>query len=307
MEYSQITVTTTSEAGELIAYFLQEVCIDGVSIYDINDLKTASWDYMDDNVEAIYAQGVLVKGYCKQQDTDKVLEYLKEQFAHLDKEQCGSLEIKVDTVSDDSWVATWKANFQPIEIGDIVVCPEWLMPTEEQSKTKRILMLDTGIAFGTGQHETTSMCIELFGKAQLKGAKVLDVGCGSGILGLSALLCGAQHATLVDIDSQATDIAVHNASINDMTDKVDIVCGNLTDKVDGKFDVVFANLTADILYMLAQDICDKVNKGSRLVLSGILTDRVDKVIKCYTDIGFILKERKDKGEWSALLMVYGNV
>lgn len=303
MNYSQITVKTTSQAGELVAYFLQEVCMDGVSIYDVNDLSVANWDYMEGDLANSYDSAVLVKGYCELQETESVVNYLKEQFANLDKDMCGSLEITVDTVDGDSWIAKWKENFQPIALGDVVVCPEWLT-VNEQHKDKKVLMLDSGIAFGTGQHETTSMCIELANTVHLTNKSVLDVGCGSGILGLVALLKGAKCATLVDIDSQATEVALHNATINNLEDKATILCGDLTKDVKGTFDVVFANLTADILYLLAKDIVNKVHKGSVIILSGILSDRVDKVIDCYQNIQFRLIKQIDKGEWSAVVMEY---
>ncbi|MDE7454289.1 MAG: 50S ribosomal protein L11 methyltransferase, partial [Clostridia bacterium] len=266
MRYSEIAVYTTSQASDLVAFFLQEVCLDGISIYDKNDLyNNPSWDYKDDVAESVYdGNEVVVKGYCNMDDTDKAVEYLKQSFANM--QDCGSLKIVVGTVEGDAWVAKFKETFQPIQTDKIVICPEW----QTVQTDKLTLLLDTGVAFGTGQHQTTSMCLQFAETLDLHGKTVLDVGCGSGILGLSALLLGAGYAELIDIDNQATDVAKHNAKINNLSDRCSIKTGNLTEKTNGKFDVVFANLTADILALLHNDISQVVHKDTLVVLSGIL-------------------------------------
>jgi ribosomal protein L11 methyltransferase len=303
MKYNEITVSTTTEACEIVAYFMDEVSIGGVSIVDKNDLNIDSWDYVDDSLAASYTSGVLVKGYCLTEDTDSVLCFLREKFADLDHESSGSLEITIATVDGNSWLAKWKESFVPLNIGKkLCICPEWLEPSDAEGR--RILKLDSGIAFGTGQHETTSMCLELLETVPVATKTVCDVGCGSGILGLAALLLGSKHATMVDIDSQATDAARYNAQLNSLAEKCTIVTGNLCDGVTGTFDIVLANLTAEILYILAADIGKIVKSGTVLILSGILTDRAAKVTDCFTQQGFQLKTRTDQGSWTALLMEY---
>ena len=182
MKFSEIIVHTTSECAEVVAYFLQEVCMDGVSIYDKNDLFTnPTWDYKDDSAVAIYEDEVLVKGYCNLEETEQVIAYLKDSFAYM--QNAGSLQITVNEVEGDSWVEKWKETFKPIEVEKLVICPEW----QTVETDKKVLLLDTGIAFGTDQHETTSMCLQFAENLPLQDKTVLDVGCGSGILGLSAL------------------------------------------------------------------------------------------------------------------------
>lgn len=295
MLYSEITVKTNRESAELVAYFLEEVCMDGgVSIYDIKDLlDNPSWDYKDDVAEKPYDKEVLVKGYCETEDTDGVLDFLRKKFATLTN--AGSLSMSVRSVDGDSWVDKWKETFKPIETEKIVICPEWQQVTTD----KKVLLLDTGIAFGTGQHETTSMCLAFAEQLPLGGKRVLDVGCGSGILGLSALLLGAECAELVDIDPQAVDIARHNAEINGLTAKCKIHAGNLTEQTNGKFDVVFANLTADILAGLYEDIATVVDSGATVVLSGILDIKLHYVKEMYGKT-FDIVEEKSLGEWRAL-------
>ena len=296
MDYSEIVVYTTSEMADLVAYFLQEVCMDGVSIYDKKDLyDNASWDYKDDAAELIYADEVVVKGYCEQEDTKRVLDFLRQKLAELT--DAGSLKVVVNTVDGNAWVDKWKETFRPIETAKLVICPEW----QSVETDKTVFLIDTGIAFGTGQHETTAMCLEVAESLELKGKTVLDVGCGSGILGLCALLLGAKSAELVDIDSQATSIAQHNAEINGLAARCSIKTGSLTEKTSGTFDVVFANLTADILQLLRAEISKVVKRGTLVVLSGILDIKLDEVLQAYQD-DFQMLRTCEKGEWRALLL-----
>lgn len=296
MNYSEITVRTNSASSELVAYYMQEVCMDGVSVFDRRDLyENSGWDYKDESADLLYEDEVLVKGYCNLDETNGVVEYLKQNLADL--HDAGSLQISVGVVDGDLWVEKWKETFHPIETEKIVICPEWQTVTTD----KIVFKMDTGIAFGTGQHETTSMCLFFAENMDLTNKTVLDVGCGSGILGLCSLLLGAKSAELVDIDSQATDIALHNAQINGLTDKCSIKTGSLTEKTGGTFDVVFANLTADILALLYNQISSVVHCGTTVVLSGILDVKLEQVENLYSQ-KFNVQSRAAKGEWRALLL-----
>lgn len=296
MYYSEIAVYTTSEQAELIAYFLQEVCMDGVGIYDKKDLyDSPSWDYKDDSAEQMYGSEVAVKGYCNVEDTERVLCFLRRRLQGL--RNAGSLRVETRRVDGDAWVAKWKETFRPIETDKLVICPEW----QTVSTDKKVFYMDSGVAFGTGSHETTSMCLQLAERLTLAGKSVLDVGCGSGILGLCALLLGAECALLVDLDSQATEVAQHNAEVNGLAKRAEVLTGNLTDGVSGKFDVVFANLTADVLAKLYAQLPAVVHDGTLLVISGILDVRLDGVLAQYTQ-RFRLLQTVAKGEWRAALL-----
>ncbi|MBQ9125410.1 MAG: 50S ribosomal protein L11 methyltransferase [Clostridia bacterium] len=294
MDFTEITVFTNSENAEVVAYFLQEVCLDGVTILDKNDLyQNASWDYKDDSADMVYADEVMVKGYCNVEDTNSVLTFLRQNLSNLTN--AGSLDIKVGTVDGNAWVEKWKETFRPLETEKLVICPEW----QSVETDKIVFLMDSGVAFGTGQHETTSMCLEFLENLHLSNQTVLDVGCGSGILGLCALLLGAKSAELVDIDVQATDVALHNAQINGLDSLCSIKTGNLTEKTTGTFNIVFANLTADILQLLYQDISTVVHSGTTLILSGILDIKLDGIVELYSQ-KFDVLEIKQKGEWRAL-------
>ena len=294
MDFTEITVFTNSENAEVVAYFLQEVCLDGVTILDKNDLyQNASWDYKDDSADMVYADEVMVKGYCNVEDTNSVLTFLRQNLSNL--VNAGSLDVKVGTVDGNAWVEKWKETFRPLETEKLVICPEW----QSVETDKVVFLMDSGVAFGTGQHETTSMCLEFLENLHLSNQTVLDVGCGSGILGLCALLLGAKSAELVDIDVQATDVALHNAQINGLDGLCQIKTGNLTEKTTGTFNIVFANLTADILQLLYQDISTVVHPGTTLILSGILDIKLDGIVELYSQ-KFDVLEIKQKGEWRAL-------
>lgn len=296
MDFNEIAVYTTSEMAELVAYFLQEVCMDGVSIFDIKDLyDNSGWDYKEEGIELNYGSEVVVKGYCNLEDTPRVLNFLRQSLSDL--HDAGSLRIEVGTVDGDAWVKTWKQTFRPIETEKLVICPEW---QKVQSK-KTVFFMDSGVAFGTGQHETTSMCLEFLEQLPVDDKKVLDVGCGSGILGLCSLLLGADYAELVDIDKQATDVAEHNAALNGLSSRVAIKTGNLTEVTTEVFDIVFANLTADILQLLHNDISRVIKSGTIVVLSGILDVKLEGVLALYSD-KFELVQTKSKGEWRAVLL-----
>lgn len=296
MYFSEIAVYTTTEKSEVVAYFLSEVCMDGVSIYDVNDLYAdPSWDYKEDGIELCYGSEAVVKGYCNLEDTDRVLDFLRRSFSSLT--DAGSLKIEVNKVDGDAWVDKWKETFRPIETEKLVICPEWQTVTTD----KTVFLMDSGVAFGTGQHETTSMCLELMERLPLRGKSVLDVGCGSGILGLCALLLGAERAELVDVDPQATEVALHNAAINGLSERAVVKTGDLTEQTQGVFDVVFANLTADILARLYSKISTVLHSGTLLALSGILDVRADDVLALYSE-RFDLIQTKAKGEWRAMLL-----
>ena len=241
----------------------------------------------------VYADEVMVKGYCNVEDTNSVLTFLRQNLANL--ADAGSLNIKVGTVDGNAWVEKWKETFRPLETEKLVICPEW----QSVETDKTVFLMDSGVAFGTGQHETTSMCLEFLENLPLSNQTVLDVGCGSGILGLCSLLLGAKSAELVDIDVQATDVALHNAQINGLESLCSIKTGNLTEKTTGTFNIVFANLTADILQLLYQDISTVVHTGTTLILSGILDIKLDGIVELYSQ-KFDVLEIKQKGEWRAL-------
>ena len=305
-DYIEITVETTHLGAELIADALSEFADGGISVSDVQDvidLENAgkSWDYADDS---IYSQSktVTVKGYVKISekaqklaDINAALKALKENSPF----DLGSLTVKEEEIDGDFWREKWKENFKPIHIGGITVVPKWI---DYAPKTgEKVVLLDSNMAFGTGEHETTSMCVQLLQKYVNAGSTVIDVGCGSGILGIAAARLGAKNVIMTDIDECAVEAANHNVKLNGVKN-AKVYLKNLLDDNTVKGDVIVANIMAEVLIMFASGLKNNLKSGGVVLLSGILTDRLDKVIAAYTAQGFTLLEQIIKGEWAAIAL-----
>ncbi len=312
MKFTELTVNTTSAAQELVADVMWNYTNYGVAISDVKDVvelisdRRETWDYIDDKLlENLNGNAALVKAYIP---TDVEGEILPKIYADLGKlkengageTDFGSLETVRRTVDGDDWIEIWKKHFRPIELGKIVVCPAWINYEPKEGRKK--VIIDSNTAFGTGEHETTSMVVRLMQKYVGKAETVLDVGTGSGILGISAALLGAKKVVMTDIDYVAVKSAIHNAEMNGVSDRCEVFLNDLLKEKDVKGDLVLANITADVLIKLAETIPEHVNAGGTIILSGIIKKKVDEVISVYSEKGFTLSERENEGEWIALAM-----
>lgn len=309
MKFKELTVHTTTEGSELIADVMWRYTSYGVAISDVKDVialqrdKSAYWDYMDDNLAANTSGDVLVKAFIALSDAETVIPRIRCDIEEI-VENCGgalplgTLESTVREIEGDDWIEIWRTHFRPIHLGAIVVVPEWIEYTKADGE--EIVKLDNNMAFGTGEHETTSMCVELLQKYVTPDSVCIDVGCGSGILGISAVKLGAQFAYLTDIDAVAVESATHNAALNGVTEKVKIARADLLDDSSIKGDIMLANITADILERLAPSIPKNLRAGGTLILSGIIDSKLERVIEVYSATGLNLKEKVKKGEWNAL-------
>ncbi len=305
MKYTEITVHTTSIGSELVSDIFWQYTEDGVAISDVNDVialskaKRGTWDYIDDKLLA--PAEVLCKGYVPANDEETkskifaALRALKENAAV----NVGSLETVLREVEGDAWIETWKEHFRPFNIGKVVVCPAWLDYAPKAGET--VVKIDTFMAFGTGEHETTSMCVELLQKYMRREDTVIDVGCGSGILGITASLLGAKNVVMTDIDECAVAAAKGNAALNRI-DNYSVELKNLLDDETCKGDVILANIMAEILVGFSKDIGRNLNDGGVIILSGILNTKEDFVKDAYEKAGFTEVETLRKGEWVAVAM-----
>jgi len=310
-KFAEITVSTTTEGSELVADCMWSYTAFGVAVSDINDLiqlqknkDSMYWDYID-KTASLPTSGALVKCYLPiesaESDRRALMEEIRATAGRSGGEiNFGSLEDTVRIVDGDEWIEVWKKHFRPIHLGRIVVVPEWIEYSPAQDE--KIVLLDSNMAFGTGEHETTSMCVELMQEYITDNSVCIDVGCGSGILGISAVKLGAKKAYLTDIDPIAVDSATHNAALNGVQNKTVVARSNLLEGADIVGDIITANITAEILCMLAPSIPKNLKEGGTLILSGIIEDRLDMVKRVYGEQGLkIVKERK-KGEWYALVL-----
>ena len=312
MKYIELTIHTTSEASEIISDIMWNYTDYGVTICDINDIialqkskDTMYWDYMDDDLTAGKSSDVLVKCYIAE---DVAAETVRSIMADIQNAKewsggaiaFGTLEETKRQVDGDDWIDVWKKHFRPIHLGDIVVVPEWIEYTPVGNE--KVVLLDSNMAFGTGEHETTSMCVELMQEYITPHSVCIDVGCGSGILGISAVKLGAAKAYLTDIDEVAVDSSKHNGELNGVADKLVVAHSNLLDNTEIQGDIMMANITGEILKMLAPSIPKNLKTDGVLILSGIIESRLEMVKEAYEAVGMQVVFEKRKGEWFALVL-----
>lgn len=209
-------------------------------------------------------------------------------------------EITQDTCAEEDWINNWKKYFKPMPVGKkLLIRPLWEEDYDPQGRT--VLHLEPGLAFGTGTHETTRLCLELLEKYVAPGVDFLDMGCGSGILSVAALALGARAAVGVDIDPLAVKTAVENARVNGVEGRFTGICGNLAQKVTGKFQVAAANIVADIVILLSQDAPRFLYPDSVYIVSGIIDSREADVLDALSGRFTVLERREEKG-WVAMAL-----
>lgn len=261
------------------------------------------WDYIDDSLTKDGGEA-LVKAFVALNETENIVPLIRGDLEELkvnggDFVSFGTLECTRRIVEGDDWIEIWKKHFRPLHIGEkIVVCPEWIK--YEKQPDEQVVLLDSNMAFGTGEHETTSMCLKLLHEYITPQSVCVDVGCGSGILGISAVKLGAKFAYLTDIDDIAVKSATHNSEINGVSDRIKVVRSDLLGDAEINADLVFANITAEILCRLAPSVTAHLKRGGTLVLSGIIESRLDMVLDAFSAQGLKLEKQLKEGEWFAL-------
>ncbi len=312
MKYIELTIHTTTEASEIIADVMWNYTDYGVTICDRADIialqtskETTFWDYMDDDLTENRQTDVLVKCYVAEELAPEYIPAILRDIANAkalagDSVAFGTLEDTKRTVDGDDWIEVWKKHFRPIPLGKIVIVPEWIAYTP--APEEKIVLLDSNMAFGTGEHETTSSCLELMQAYITPDTVCIDVGCGSGILGISAVKLGAKKAYLTDIDPIAVESSLHNAKLNGVDAQTVVAHANLLDNTDIQGDVVMANITGEVLKLLAPSIPKNLKKSGVLILSGIIESRLQMVKDAYEAVGLQIVSEKRKGEWFALVL-----
>lgn len=272
----------------------------GIYIEDYSDLEQgaleiAHIDLIDENLIAKNRDEALIHIYVDKNDdfTDNI-EYLKERFSAEKIEY----DISFSEASDIDWNEYWKRFFHSFEIGErLVIVPEW--ENYENNDNRSVLKINPGAAFGTGTHATTSLCLELLSQYTFENSTVLDIGSGSGILSIAGVLLGAKSSVGVDIDEAAVKVANANAVMNNVSDKTEYIHGDLAEKVSGKFDIVCANIVADVIIRLLSNISNFMHKDSVLIASGIIDSRAEDVKKAFSEFGFSIVDELTKDNWYA--------
>ena len=229
---------------------------------------------------------------------EKIHQYARELAAIFKTE---IPQITAEILQDQDWGSSWKVHFKPFAITPgLVIAPTW--EQYQASGQEKVIVMDPGMAFGTGHHATTALCVAMIDKAlrQCPEKRVLDVGTGTGILAMAAMLFGASSVTAIDNDEEAVSAAIENAAFNGMAATID-VSGKLIDQLTGSFDLVVANIIHDALYAMVEDFARLVKPDGFLILSGILLEnQVDSIQGRYREYGFSLVEQQEQGEWAAL-------
>lgn len=315
MRVIELTVHTTTEGSELVADLLWDHTTGGVAVLDAADAaamqrdKRVFWDYIDENVADAYGGEALCKCFLSVDGAQEEISGIRGELEALRRRgegfvSFGSLETTWCEVDGDAWEEVWKRHFRPLHIGkSIVIDPVWV--EYAPAAGEKVLYLDSNMAFGTGEHETTSMCLELLEEYLRPDDTVIDVGCGSGILGIAAVKLGAASVCMTDIDGVAVSSARHNSRINGTEEKTRIVQTDLLDGVPAAGDVVLANITADILCRLSGSIPVCLKDGGILILSGIIEPKLAEVTKSYLAQGLVLRKERREGEWFALAFSKG--
>ena len=308
MNWNEISVSTTTLAVEIISNIFIESGSKGVMIEDPSDFHLQgqdplAWDYMEKEVFDFGHEDVRVIGYFSSEEDinekiseiEKRLDYVKS----LDLDT-GSLEIFKKEVKQENWENEWKKYFKVQKVSkSIVIKPSW----EEYSakEGEKIIDIDPGMAFGTGAHETTRMCINAIEKYMNKGDSLIDIGCGSGILSIAAAHLGAEKVIAVDLDKLAVKVSKENVDLNGFSNIIDVRYGDLTDVIEEKADVIVANIIADIIAKLSENIADFMKEGAYFISSGIINDKKDFVISKLKENNFDIIEENNDGEWNCIV------
>lgn len=271
----------------------------GIYIEDYSELEKEAWeiahiDLIDEDLLKKDRNKAIVHVYISPEENPmEAVAFLRERYTAENIES----EIMLNECRNEDWENNWKQYFHPIPVGEkILIRPIW--EEEFEAGDRAVLNIEPGLAFGTGTHETTRLCLETLEKYIKKGTTVLDIGCGSGILSIASLLLGAEKAVGVDIDALAVKTAKENGEVNGFKEpEYTILQGNLTDKVSGKFDVVVANIVADVIIMFCKDVASFMKDGGVFITSGIIDTREQDVIDAFGKYGFKIEACHTDGGW----------
>ena len=315
MNWLALHIETNHAGLEPVETMLSALGIDGVVIDDETEFQDflennhQYWDYVDEDLEKKMQGASRVtfylaadeEGFAKMGEVRIALQSLKES-----RSDCGSLLLTLENLQDADWENNWKQYYKPMEIGErLLVIPQW----EKADCGSRVpLILDPGLTFGTGSHATTQLCLTALEQAVRGGEKVLDLGCGSGILSIAALKLGAASAVAVDIDDKCLDVAYENAAMNGIgRDRYTVLAGDiLTDdalkaRIGGGYDIVLANIVSDVIIALAPAVRPLLKEGGYFLCSGIIDDRAEEVAGKLRDAGLTIEETHSADGWFSYL------
>lgn len=303
MQYTEIKISINTEDTERAGNIANMVVPYGIYIEDYSELEKEAWeiariDLIDEDLLKKDRSKSIIHVYIEEeQNPMEAVSFLRER---LESEKIDNT-IELNGCSDEDWRDKWKAYFKPTAVGErLFIRPVWI--DDFDAGDRAVLNIEPGAAFGTGTHDTTRLCLETLDKTVKKGDTVLDIGCGSGILAISSLLLGANEAFGVDIDKLAVKTARENGKMNGFEEpRLEFVCGDLADKVTKQYDVVVANIVADIIILFSTQVKAFMKQGAKFIASGIIDTRADEVFFALQNAGLVLKERIESDGWVCLV------
>ena len=309
MRWNKFRLKTTTEAEDLVSSMLMDLGIEGVEIEDKVPLTQADKEQMFVDIlpQIERDDGIAYLSFYLEEDVDKeeMLAKVRNEFEAMRAyANVGEGTIEESQTEDLDWVNNWKQYFHQFYVDDILIIPSW-EEVKPEDEDKMIIHIDPGTAFGTGMHETTQLCIRQLKKHVTKETRILDVGCGSGILGMLALKFGAAYSVGTDLDPCAIDATYENMEVNGITrDQYEVMIGNIIDDKEvqdkvgyDKYDIVVANILADVLVPLTPVILNQLKKGGVYIISGIIDDKEDTVVEAVKAAGMEVLEVTYQGEW----------
>ncbi len=317
MEWTEVNIYTTTEGIELVCSKLTDIGVKGFAIRDAEDFKeflenkNGQWDYIDKDLLGLTDCETCITVYIPSNDQGAemltaIKSMLSEMRANDTEKLYGRLEAELTSIREEDWANNWKQYFKPFKVGEkLVIKPSW--EDYDNADNRVILEIDPASSFGTGKHHTTRLCLELLEKNLNKGDNLLDMGCGSGILSIGAMLLGAGSAVGVDIEENAAATALENAEKNHISpDVYKTYYGNilsdekLASEIDRKYDIITANIVADVIIAMKDYFVRYLKKGGILIISGIIEERMDEVIVAVESAGFSNPEPYVKEGWAAV-------
>lgn len=309
MNYKQMNIETLSAGQEAVSNLLIAAGVGGFEVIDPKDFQefldtvTPHWDYVDEELLKRQSDRTVFKVYAA--DNEQGLEMLKDIERRVEELRktpeaalYGTLEITVGDLPEEDWQSGWKQYYKPIHVERLVVVPLWEDYAPAAGET--VMKIDPGMAFGTGAHETTRLCLKALTKADLAGKTLLDVGCGSGILSIGGVLLGAESAFGCDIDQLAVEVAKRNAALNGLEERTQYAAGDLLSVVEGKYPIVVANIVADVILTLLKDLASVLLPEGIFIASGIIDDRKEEVLAGIEKAGLTVLSVEEERGWVAI-------
>ena len=298
-EWTEVKICVNADDVDKAGDIATMVVPYGIYIEDYRDLEQQAWeiahiDLIDEELLQKDRSKAFVHIYISPEENPlEAVAFLQERLSSEGIQN----EIVTNQCRNEDWENNWKQYFHPIPVGQkLLIRPTWEDEYDPMGRT--VLNIEPGLAFGTGTHETTRLCLETLEKYITPDTEVLDVGCGSGILSIASLLLGAKSATGVDIDALAVKTAEENGEANGLHEpRLRFLQGNLTDKVSGKYDVVVANIVADIIILFCKDVAKFMKDDAVFITSGIIDTREQDVIDAFEKYGFTVKARHTEKGW----------